>query len=178
VTHCITSTQIRIYSETNGHIDTRRDLLETILGGHPKPANEVTTDPEAAKPANEVTTDSGLPACLQPQAERRPVPASPTERPSNWDFRRAALPWPSGRTWFRSTASPAATTASSALSASGAGPRGPKPARWSSPHPAKRPRSNTALGRWSVTRRAASSAQVRTAQLAHENQRDLRGNSP
>ncbi len=35
--------------------------LPGYLGGHPRPANEVTTDPEAAKPANgsEVTTDSG-----------------------------------------------------------------------------------------------------------------------
>src|SRR6516162_1340231 len=44
-----------------------------------KPANEVTTDSEAAKPANEVTTDSGLPACSEPQTEQ---PAGPTRSPT------------------------------------------------------------------------------------------------
>src|SRR5215471_9502689 len=44
-----------------------------------KPANEVTTDPEAAKPANEVTTDSGLPAYREAQAEQ---PAGPSRSPT------------------------------------------------------------------------------------------------
>jgi transposase len=47
------------------------------LSGHPKPANEVTTDLPEAKPANGVTTDSATAASPLPPAETA-SPAAPS----------------------------------------------------------------------------------------------------
>jgi hypothetical protein len=90
------------------------DPLDPNCNLNPKNLSNKGKARATSKPANEneVITDSAA----VPGAS----PASHTGKPSTWGSAAAAMPWRSGRIWFPSTDSPAATKACNASCTSGA----------------------------------------------------------